>query len=58
MLKYKTKIQAPAAQQVINKIAELLQMQHENSVVTLEQLTKIQNLAANKEQLKSLLKLL
>jgi hypothetical protein len=33
-------------------------MQLENGVVTLEQLTKIQNLAANKEQLKSLLKLL
>lgn len=59
MLQYKTKItQVTAAQHVINKITALLQMQLENGVVTLEQLTKIQNLAANKEQLKSLLKLL
>ena len=40
---------------VINKIAELLKKQYDCNNITSEQLTKIQNLAADTEQLKTVL---
>lgn len=58
-LTYKTKIAAQTnnerAQKLINCICERLQKQYQCNNITVEQLTKIQNLAENTEQLKNVL---